>query len=189
MQRIAKLISLLLHPLFSFPVLLFLPFLKEERTQEFLPIFFLVFGVPFLLYLFLLSTKRISDWDIKNRKERYPLFFCTILCLLISLILLSRNDSELIFQEYLFFFLCGAIIIIFNFWTKVSIHVGLLMMIGIFCFRYFQNAAPFLFALVPLVATSRLFLKKHTLQEVTLGIVIPLLFYSIISSLDWKVFF
>ncbi|MBT4384347.1 hypothetical protein HOD30_01210 [Candidatus Peregrinibacteria bacterium] len=170
-----KFISILTHPVLIFPILTYIYF-DWESTFSFFAVLTMSFIVPFLYFLYLYKSKQISNFDISERKQRYKVYYATLIGLIITGIYLNQFSTPEIFQDYLKLLLIAITLVIVNFKVKVSIHVAL---ITIFCISLFQdfNIHYAIFLLIPLVAYSRTKLKRHKLLEVVLGTIIPALFY------------
>ena len=173
--KAARAVSFVLHPQFIFPVALFLPFFKDGQVDDYFVVLGISFVLPFLYFLYLFFSKRISDWDIKDRKERYRIYAAALIGMLASLGYLYAFSSGLIFQDFLKLFLVAVVLVAANFVSKVSIHAACISFLCIFLVKDFW-VSPFIFVLVPLVAASRYILKRHGILELILGATIPFLF-------------
>ncbi len=174
-KQFLKTISLLTHPVFTFPVLTMLYF-EWSQINSFFVVFLLSFLAPFGYFLYLYKQKKISNFDVTDRKQRYPLYYATLTGLSISLVYLYLYSTPEIFQDFSRLIALAITIILFNFKIKVSLHAAILTVL---CFSLTKdfNLTPAIFLLIPIVAYSRLALKKHSLQELILGVIIPTLFY------------
>lgn len=175
LSKPARIVSWALHPQLIFPVALFLPFYKDEQVEDYFVVLGISFVLPFIYFLYLYFSKKISDWDIKDRKERYRLYGVALLGMLASLGYLYWFSSGLIFQDFLKLFLVAVVLVAANFVSKVSIHAACISFLCIFLVKDF-SVSPLIFVLVPLVAASRYILKRHGILELILGATIPFLF-------------
>ena len=64
------------------------------------------------------------------------------------------------------------------FWIKVSVHTAMVSILTILLVGYYEWS-PWIFLIIPIVAASRLILKRHSWLEVALGVLLPFLFYFI----------
>jgi hypothetical protein len=172
---ILKAISLVTHPVFVFPILIVLYF-DWQQLPSFLVVFFFSFVLPFCYFLYLYKNKRIKDFDVTIRKERYRLYYITAVGLLTSALYLFIFSTSEVFINFSLLLLIAVLIIGVNFKIKVSIHVAL---ITILCFSLLNDFGlhPLVFTIIPIVAYSRLKLKRHTATELLFGFLIPTLFY------------
>lgn len=172
-MRIAKIVSLLLGPIVSYPVLFFLLlFTKNNFNQEFLKLlpflFILHFCIPFLALYLGRKIKFFTDWELEDINERK--YFLIILCVsfLISLIPMYIFSTK----DYFLSNICLSVLILITaiisiFW-KISLHVGALTVLIISLILYNQN----LFLLLPLIIIlgwSRIYMKKHSLSQVVVS--------------------
>jgi len=164
-----------LHPQFVFPIALFLPFFKDDQVEHYFVVLGISFVLPFLYFLYLYFSKRISDWDIKDRQERYRIYAAALIGILASLGYLHVFSSGLIFHDFFKLFLVALVLVGANFVSKVSIHAACISFLCIFLAKDFE-VSPLIFVLVPLVAASRFILKRHGVLELILGAAIPFLF-------------
>lgn len=173
---LAKNISRISHPVLTFPICLILLFGVEQSWQSLSFVISFTFGLPFLFFLWLFFTKKISDFDVSQRKQRYPIYALSLVGMLASLTFIYFFESDFLFNEFLRLFLLAIALVCINFKIKVSIHVATLTTLGILLTEFYEGS-PWIFLLVPLVAVSRLLLKRHSWLEVCLGALLPFLFY------------
>lgn len=173
--KLYKAISLIAHPVFVFPVLIAIYF-DSNQLPALLTVLLLSFALPFIYFLYLYKRGKISNFDVTNRTQRYPLYGATLVGLILSVIYLYFFSSAEIFHDFSRLIAIGVLIILFNFKIKVSVHTALITLL---CFSLFQDfgVSPLIFLLVPIVAYSRLILKRHRPLELLLGVLIPAVFY------------
>ncbi len=182
MTRIAKLTSLLLHPLlmpfYAMVVLLFatLPgvFLSLKSKMILLSVvFFFTFFTPLLFVALLVRYGRVSSFSMREQSERFiPLLFGAVMCYMTYRVLGNIIQIEVVLSELFlalsFFILLLAIIT--RFW-KISLHMSAIggMSVLIFMASYNALLLPFIILLSGLLGTSRLWLKAHDSAQVYLG--------------------
>lgn len=174
--QLAKVISQISRPVLTFPLTILLIFGSEQAWQSFILVIILSFALPFLGFLSLFSSKKISDFDVSNRKQRYPIYGLSLLGMTISLIFLHFLNPGFLFYEFLRLFLLAIALVLINLKIKVSIHTATATILCISLTELYQWS-PWIFLFVPLVIASRLILKRHSWLEVSLGVLVPLLFY------------
>jgi hypothetical protein len=152
LSKPARIVSWVLHPQLVFPVALFLPFYKDGQVGDYFVVLGISFVLPFVYFLHLYLSKKISDWDIKDRRERYRLYAAALVGMLTSLAYLHEFSSDLIFQDFLKLFLVAVVLVVANFVSKVSIHAACISFLCLFLVKDF-SVSPFIFILVPVVAT------------------------------------
>lgn len=178
LQKPSKVVSFLLHPQFLFPLVILLPFVKGGETAQYLAVLLISFILPFSYFIYLYLTGQISDWDITKRKERYGLYFASLLGLILTLFYLHSYSIDFIFQEFLKISILAFIIMVMNFKIKVSIHVALVTVLCLLFIQYFE-VSYLIVLLIPLIALSRVILKRHSVLEAILGFLVPVILYLI----------
>lgn len=172
----AKLVSRLMHPVLTFPVSIVLLFGVEQAWQNLAFVLIFSFSLPFLYFFQLFTKKKVSDFDISRREQRYPVYAASLLGMLASLAYLYFESSTFLFYEFLRLFCLAITLVCINFKIKVSIHTASAMILTILWIEFYHGSF-WIFLLIPFVVASRLILKRHSWLEVGLGIFIPLLFY------------
>lgn len=166
---------------------------KQQQYVVLSIVFVATYLIPLLLLVFLKSIGYINSFSVFSIKERkFPIFFMMLLFLFLGKFFASMGILKDI--SYLFY---GTVIglsciyILFALKIKASLHL-LSMGVAIGFFLLFQqiqavHVLPLVvifFMLSGLLASSRLYLKAHTLQEVILGFMIgvigPFLAYYIL---------
>jgi hypothetical protein len=185
---IAKIISLVFHPLFmplyglviifSAPTLFwYLPFKVKK-------ILFLVMMtnnvmIPVSLMPFFRYRNIISSWVIEKRNERVIPLFSVALLYSVTSIIMYRFQIPLFVKAYFFstFFLVLAVLLI-NMWWKISIHsVGAGALTGIVFTLSVKMSTLLTWYLIPsvivagLVLSSRLKLSSHDSAQVYIGFI------------------
>ncbi len=144
-------------------------------TSNLFLIILIYFGLPFIFFLFSLFTHQINDWDMSERRQRYRFYLFSLGCWFSGLIYINSLGQQSLFKIFLTFSLIGLIFTLINFWQKISSHVGVATIYFLLANLLSKQSYLWLALLVPLVAWSRLYLKKHSLFQVLLGAVIPLI--------------
>lgn len=190
MKLFPLIISYIFHPLFI-PVAGTIAYFAitpkytpiEEQIGTILPIFILTVIIPIIAYLILKNVGLIQSVFIPTLKERrYPLYINILLLLMVVYKVIPNNyTAEL---HYYFFGLIAAtmaslLLLFLNF--KSSMHLmgmGSLFMYLICLSVHFEInitlALSVLILLTGLVATSRLYLKAHSIAELVIGFFIGL---------------
>lgn len=187
MYHVQQLISYLFNPLFvpiGGTVLYFMvaPYSSlEHQSGNIVPIFILTVIIPIIFFLILKNLGLIKSLFLPTLKERkYPLYIGCILILMILYKVIPNN-----YVNELFFFFTGllsalgAALIMLFLKFKCSIHLigmGSLLLYAVGLSIHFQTNLSLLISsfilLSGLVASSRLYLKAHSLGEVLAGFLI-----------------
>ncbi len=189
MRLLAKIISIIVHPLlmtcYLFILLyIFLPsILLPIQTSNFYVFLGAVFGITFLFPLFsiliLKLTGGVSSIELPNQKERIiPFIFISFYYAMACYLFYIKLPVNPVFIKILAVTALLVIIsTIFNFFIKLSIHslsvwasVGMMLWLN----RAEANN-PLLYPIIVLVIvaglvmSARLYLNAHTMKEVIVG--------------------
>lgn len=147
-------------------------------------VFVTTYIVPILLLYFLKTVNLIENFQLPTINERkFPIIFFAILSFLIGKLLLKTKTADLL---ALSFFACtlalGIVYTLFLSKIKTSLHTlgisGLIGFIGLISYTYKLNLLLLimvLFILLGIIATSRLQLKAHKVNEVYIGFIVGFL--------------
>jgi len=187
MRLILHLVSYILHPLFI-PIGGTIAYFTvapsstlEQQSGNILPIFILTVIIPIIFFLILKNLKLVTSVFAPTIKERkYPLLINIGLFLLILYHVIPQN-----FISELHFFFIGlltasiALLLLLFLKFKTSIHLvgmsSLLLFLTGLSIHFEINITltiGVLTILSGLAATSRLYLKAHTLPELLIGFII-----------------
>ncbi|WP_324301556.1 hypothetical protein [Galbibacter sp.] len=188
MRLTSKLISTLFNPILmplAGALLYFFisPRFTPERTKKLILLGILVINViiPYLFYLLLRNLGWITHRDLSNLSERkIPLYLCIMVT---CITLIKITPSEISFELYYFFLgVLGTLIscqILVYLYFKASMHMmaiwGLTTFVIGLSIHYHINITPLIAILilcVGAIATSRMYLKCHTTEEIIIGSVI-----------------
>lgn len=170
----AQLISIIFHPAvisIATPFVLF--FLVEHEASYsllwfFYPLVFVVFVIVFTLYG--MKMKMFSDFDVTKRKERRPLYFFVIFLSFLYLLLLVLFHGPKSLMVLGVGVLIGAIIFeLVNRRLKASVHVASVSAFMCTLALLYGGVFFFLPLLVPVIAWSRIHMKRHTFSEALMG--------------------
>lgn len=188
-KTIAHIFSIILHPFFmaTYGVcLLFVytdfKFLFAGQFIRFLaPVFILSFLIPANIIFLMKKAKLISDYDLKNKNERYLPFLAIFVCY--GLMFFFFYNAH-IFIWFLALLISPLILLIIasaiNLFWKISAHMmGIGGLIGgVMSVSYYVKAInPYilfiiLFILAGCLGVSRLILDRHTPAQVYAGFII-----------------
>ncbi len=186
MNFFPTLISRIFDPIIVLSVMAVIIAVNDTLPPEALLRFFAVFLIgmilpPVLFLTWAIRTKRVSNWDISNRRERVRAFTVFIMFLFIDLILMYVfGNSELmkLFLIFCFWFI-GFFIITLR-W-KISGHVSVLTLASLFFIQWLGWGWWPIFFFVPAVAWARVAGGKHTVAEVIAGAFYSWVFVSLIG--------
>lgn len=188
MYRLAQLISIIFSPLTFVPLLFFLLIISNTHTNhEFIVAAILLYGLTFLpvigSLIYLKYTKRVSDWGIYKRDERYLLNNIAFVSVAIAAIIASFTTAAKIahFMNFMLI-LAGVFAIITRFW-KISAHTSAVSLFVTAVVTWFGYRYIWLGIIVLLVAWARVYQKKHTLLQAGAGILITVFLFLLVNIL------
>ncbi|HLS11959.1 MAG TPA: hypothetical protein VK050_07340 [Flavobacteriaceae bacterium] len=179
--------SYILHPLFI-PIIGWLLYIGIQPVQSWsiiiqhtykdMLLFTLV--IPALFWIYLKLRKKISHWDVTNVKQRMIPLLLYALCL-IALLAFGKLDYTIPLKAFIYGTLSSVLtawLLVF-FKIKASLHQMATSALLIFCIClsiYFKINLLLYIAVLILangwVASSRLYLKRHSPTELLLGFII-----------------
>lgn len=175
-KRIAGIISLITNPfllIVPVPYLLVYRVTYDNTYALYWTAVSLVFLIAVGLFIIYAVKKGLfSDFDVSHREQRSFLFVSIgVAAIVYLMVLVATHGPQVLYLAILGFLLSIIAIAIINTRIKASIHVATITaLIVLFWFLYGMNFA--LILLIPLVAWSRITVKKHTISEVVAGSII-----------------
>ena len=187
MRLFLRIISYVFHPLFT-PTVGTLAYFAvapystlEQQSGNILPIFILTVIIPIIFFLILKNLKLVTTIFAPSIQERkYPLLISIGLYLMILYKVIPQN-----YIDELYFFFVGlltaaiATLLLLFLKFKTSIHLlgmGSLLLFFIGLSIHFEInitlAIGTITLLSGLVASSRLYLKAHTITELLIGFIV-----------------
>jgi PAP2 superfamily len=177
MRRVAEIISFVLNPIF---LLVLLPSFILYRAPEDMELA-MVWTLYTLAFLVLISCflwygvhkKFFTDFDVSKKEQRPLLFFVSFILLAIYLggILLFSGPSILAVTAVCL--LVGLIFVsVLNTKIKASMHLATLSAMVVPYVVVNKGWSVLLLSLIPVVAWSRITLKRHTRNEVIVGSIV-----------------
>ena len=187
MRLFLRIISYVFHPLFT-PIVGTLAYFTvapystlEQQSGNILPIFILTVIIPIIFFLILKNLKLVTTIFAPSIQERkYPLLISIGLYLMILYKVIPQN-----YIDELYFFFVGlltaaiATLLLLFLKFKTSIHLlgmGSLLLFFIGLSIHFEInitlAIGTITLLSGLVASSRLYLKAHTITELLIGFIV-----------------
>lgn len=175
-EKLAKLLSILLGPQVWLPLLftsfLFKTGLSKSQLLILAPVLTTLQVLLPLLYLYLAPKFGwASEWDLPKKEERYPLLLLSFIANLISIIVIYYIGTKLLFNLSLLFFVIFTIVAVITYFWKISLHVSLATIGSLMINFLFDWNMPYLYLSIPIIFWARLTLKKHSLTQ----LIIPLI--------------
>jgi hypothetical protein len=187
-HRWAWVVSRVFDPVILIPVLLaaavYVAITNGLRWRFLIFLLFVDALIPAAYFMFGLSTKQFSDWDLTRRQERGKLYFFTVFVHLFAVVLAYFLGKIVLFKILAVFWVLAVIFAIVTLYWKISIHAGVNAAIVAFFNHYFGwDRYWWLVLVLLLVIYARVVIKKHTWSQVLLGSTIALSWVSV--GLSW----
>lgn len=187
LYRIATFISYLFSPVTLLPGIYVIYILNRELGESQLLFSFLIlFGVgilPIILTLaFFKHKKLISDWDVRERKERYLLNIVILIFASIALLIFYLFGQQAIFRISLVLLVWFLLFSLITFFWKISAHTGVATLFALLLGITFGNVSWWSIGIIVLVGWSRVYRKNHTLLQVIGGVLLSWLVVSLANA-------
>jgi hypothetical protein len=176
-KKVAEILSVIFGPQIWFPALFFLIIfrsgLNANQIKILLPLLLLLVVVIPLGYLYIApKVGWATNWDLPKRKERYPFLSITLVTSLISLWLIYTLGTKLLFNLSLLFLIMLLISMTVTYFWQISLHVTMNVFGSLITNFLFGWNLPLLYIVIPTIMWARFLLKRHTLLQLTLPILI-----------------
>lgn len=176
-KKLAKILSVILGPHVWTPLLFLLVLYKSNLTLPQSKIIFptmLVLQVVIPIGYLLLAPKLewVSQWDMKNKKERIPSFILMFFLTIISLIIIYLFGNKLLLHLNLTFLVLLVTLLVITIYWRISLHSSLNTAASIIVNFLFHWKAPLLYITIPIIMWARLKLSKHTVSQVVAGVIV-----------------
>ena len=186
LNKAAKIISVIFHPLFMPLYGLFLIF-SIPTVYSYLSLsvkLFLFFVIlinnitlPLILLISLKVKNRISSWEMESRKERMlPLFIATTLYAITSYIIIKSPIPVFIKTYFMGILLVSSSVAVINNWWKISVHAAgsgaltaLALMLSFIMYHTVILPLTAIIIAAGLTLSSRLRLNSHTPAQAWFG--------------------
>lgn len=173
--KISKFISDLFNPMNSL-VLYFIVFSTRNFTLEeaflnFLPILLLMIIPISSWIIFNVKTKKYTDHDVSDRKQRKSLYFFIEGVLIVYLFFVYLKYERIDFV-LLFLLILLIVMQISNYFIKSSMHTAINIFIAALFFTISPVYGLIWLILSIIVGISRIILKRHSPSEVLSGAII-----------------
>jgi len=178
-QRIARLISVVGHPLLTIPFYVIVILFSNEDFKKAIFLSSLIIGcifIPLILRLYRkTSNGTYTNFDVSDRKQRKSVFvfIIPILCI-VTFIIYKTGQSANLFLSVLMATILILISQLVNLRVKSSMHVSLNIYLSFLVMTVNYEFGILLFLFTGFIGWSRIALGRHTLKEVMVGGVIGL---------------
>lgn len=179
--KTAKYISAIGHPLLTIPLSVGAVLFQVRDFESALLISILIiFGiiVPLTIKMYRgQKTGVYSNFDVSDQGERKGWYFFSIALLAVFVIILFiTNQSPVVRSGFLLSALLLLSSQVVNYFIKCSLHVSFNMFLAFLIVPINIYLATLFLLFVFFIAWSRVYLKRHTIKEVTIGAIIGTIF-------------
>lgn len=186
-KKLAWVVSRIFDPVIEIPILLSASVwfaLNNGMRWRFLILLLVIDALLPALYMVIGLWKGfIKDWDMTQRKDRFGIYFFTILAHLFGVVLAYFLGKEELFKILLMFWVLGAIYGVITLFWKISIHAGTnAALLAFFNHFYGWDRYWWLVLVLIVVLWSRYVTKKHTWGQLVAGSVIALAWVSLVVA-------
>ncbi len=178
MVTFAKVVSNVFHPLtmppIAFTLLIATNPVLQTRDKFALEAITLAFSTIFVAgFLYYLLRQGKIDEDIKAREDRILPLAVSISIYFVGFALLLAVDAPKIVSAFMFCYASNTLILLLiTRWWKVSVHTTSIGgPLAALTFHFGTVMLPF-YIVLPIVAVSRVILKRHTIGQVIVGALI-----------------
>lgn len=185
--KIAKILSRVFEPIIEIPLILtavtMTAYANGYRWRFLALILFLDAVIPGLYFFYLLKSGKAKDWDITKRVERLPLFRLAVVTHFIGVVVGFLIGREPLAQILLALWLLAVVFsVITQFW-KVSLHAGVNSALAVLAIMLYGWQLWWLLLLPVVVSWARIEYKKHSLSQVVVGTLIPMILLPLLFQL------
>jgi membrane-associated phospholipid phosphatase len=178
--KIAKIISIIGHPLFTIPLYILIVMFAFEDFKRAAFISLLIVGgifIPLNVRLYIKSKNgSYTNFDVSDRSQRKSVFlFILPLMIAVTFLLYKTGQPQNVCMGVLFATILVFISQIVNFYIKSSLHVSLNIFLSFIILPVFFTLGIILLLFTGLIGYSRIVLGRHTRSEVFYGAAIGLI--------------
>ena len=173
--KFSKFISNFFNPLVSM-VIYFYFFSKKELSKSeawayFIPVLLFTLLPTIVWLVWNVKTGRYTNLDVSDRKQRKSLYFFLAFCVIAYLVYyyIVHHQMDI---NMLFIFILLLIMQLSNYFIKSSMHTAFNVFVASMFFAIDWKWGLAWFFLAILVGITRIILKRHTVKEVLMGILI-----------------
>lgn len=177
MNSIARIISIVGHPLITVPLITGIILIQLEGNTtglKSLGILLALSILPATIWMYVKSRKgSYTNFDVSNQKQRSSLFVFILVLLTLTTILLYVTDQPNYLNLGVLIATCLITISFFvNYSIKSSLHVSLNTYMALSLSLLNISVAIGLFVFTIIIGWSRIVLKRHTFTEVCIGLLL-----------------
>jgi hypothetical protein len=178
--KIAYFISVVGHPLLTFPVFAIIALFTFEQFNRALLHSSMILGgifLPVAIKTYINSKNgTYTNFDVSNKTQRQSWYvFATLISLLVTIILFVTDQPRTISLSVLFAWILLFTSQLTNYFIKSSLHVSFNIFLSFLIIPMNLTLGIFCLFLTIIIAWARLTLQRHTMQEILTGSILGLI--------------
>ena len=170
---LAKVVSRVFDPIIEIPVAIGLSVwvaVMEGLRWRFLgALLFIDLLMPFIFMMTMMRHGQISEFDIRKKEQRIPLYFFTMLCHLVGVWLAYAVGKIDLAHILSVFWILGVVFSMITVFWKISLHGGVNAVLAVFVNVLFGYRYWWLFLILPVVGWARVYDKHHDVRQFVVG--------------------
>lgn len=128
---------------------------------------------PVFYVIWLVRSGTVTDFHLPSRSERFGPFLVTLVVGIVGWLIVLRLDSPHPLRLIaLINVVQTAMLMLISHWWKISIHATAITGLAVVAIYLLGRGAWPLLLLIPIVGWSRVYLKRHTLEQVIGGTIL-----------------
>lgn len=172
--KFSNILSNALNPLFSLLIFFIFFAYKKMKTSEAIENLLWLLAlviIPIFMWIYWnVKTKRYTNMDVSDKKQRNSLyvFNTIIICIYIAFLYFNKQSFNLILI-IIFIIILMLVMHFSNFFIKSSMHTAFNVFVSALFFSLHIYLGIIWLLLTIMVGISRVILKRHTVKEVIMG--------------------
>ena len=179
MRLVARVIAKVFDPVIVIPLIILgigLMAVVNGYNWEFLIVLMFLDAVVPGTYVIVRYIKKGHDWDIRDRKERIPLYGLTVASHLLGVLAAYYMDIHPMAEILLGLWLLSLIFAVITYFWKISVHAGVNSVLAFFVIFFFGWEYWWIWLIPVMVGWARIEDNHHSVGQVVLGLLVPPLF-------------
>lgn len=172
-KKIFQAVSRIFDPVVEIPIALVLAVWfavsNSLRWRFLVGLLFLDAVVPFVFFLIMLVKGEVSNWDIRDRRERIPIYLFSLFMHFLGVGLAWVTGKHELLVILLAFYGVALLFMGITFFWKISLHTGVNALLVTFFNLLMGWSYLWLYVIVLIVGWARVEGKHHTIYQIAAG--------------------
>lgn len=174
MKKFAEVVSIIGHPFVTIPVFVIILLFAQESPAAAALLSLLIIGgifVPVSVRTWLGVRKgKYTNLDVSDQTQRQEWFVAiTVMVIIVTIIIWLTNQQRSLVLGMTFSSIMMVLTKLINYRIKVSMHMTFHAFVSFMILYFYPVVGVLALLFLPLLAWSRLYLKRHYLNEVVVG--------------------